>query len=116
MEDKILNSNTARRIRVLRQIKGWSQETLAHLSGLSVVYIGQLERQEKVPTVETIGKLCNALEISLPRFFTFDDEVLPDNDKYLNAIDSVVSVMKTMPADGAARVARIVDEIDKLSK
>lgn len=116
MEDKILNSNTARRIRFLRQLKGWSQETLAHSSGLSVVYIGQLERQEKVPTVETIGKLCNALEISLPRFFTFDDEVLPDNDKYLNAIDSVVSVMKTMPADGAARVARIVDEIDKLSK
>lgn len=85
---KKLTSNTARRIRVLRQLKGWSQKNLAHSPGLSVVYIGQLERQEKVPTIETIGKLCNAL-------------------------DSVVSVMKTMPADTAARVARIVSEIDK---
>ena len=84
MEDKILNSNTARRIRVLRQLKGWSQETLAHSSGLSVVYIGQLERQEKVPTVETIGKLCNALEISLPRFFQIISAFLCFNSAYTN--------------------------------
>ncbi|MBR6645375.1 MAG: helix-turn-helix transcriptional regulator [Clostridia bacterium] len=57
------------RIRYYRKSAGWSQETLAELSGCHSTYIGQLERGEKNATVESVGKIASALNISLSTLF-----------------------------------------------
>ena len=51
-------------IRAYRMRKKMRQEDLAELAGLSVTYIGMVERGEKIPTLETIIKILNALEVS----------------------------------------------------
>ena len=45
------------RIRNYRTRAGFSQETLAEMSGCHPTYIGQLERGEKNATIESIEKI-----------------------------------------------------------
>lgn len=60
------------RLRSLRMEKKMSQEELSFMAGISAAHLGQIERAEKKPTLETIGKLAEALEVSLPELFTFE--------------------------------------------
>lgn len=53
-----------KRIRERRLEKSWSQEQLAEKAGLSPVYIGMIERGEKLPKLETFIRLTNTLETS----------------------------------------------------
>jgi transcriptional regulator with XRE-family HTH domain len=50
-----------RRIRELRQKKGWSQERLAEEADLHRTYIGQVERGEKSIGVENLFRIAQAL-------------------------------------------------------
>ena len=51
----------ARNLRVLRKQKGLSQEELAFQAGINRNYVGQIEREEKSPTVDIVEKLATAL-------------------------------------------------------
>ncbi|WP_462410362.1 helix-turn-helix domain-containing protein [Neobacillus sp. Marseille-QA0830] len=55
-------------LRRRRKAKGMSQEKLALESGLDRSYIGDLERNEKSPSLDTVYKISRALEI-LPHEF-----------------------------------------------
>ncbi|MGE7948169.1 helix-turn-helix domain-containing protein [Lysinibacillus sp. NPDC093688] len=57
------------RIRFLRKERGLSQEELAYRASLHNTYIGQLERGEKNATIESVAKVCAALEITLEELF-----------------------------------------------
>ena len=58
-----------RRIRSYRMQMGFSQEQLAERSNLHATYIGQLEREEKNATLESIEKVAAALDVSLSELF-----------------------------------------------
>jgi len=51
-------------MRRLRQLKDWSQEELAHQSGLHRTYISDLERGARNPTIEVVDKIAVALDVS----------------------------------------------------
>ena len=53
-----LRQVVARNLRVLRKQKGLSQEELAFQAGINRNYVGQIEREEKSPTVDMIEKLA----------------------------------------------------------
>jgi transcriptional regulator with XRE-family HTH domain len=55
----------ARRIRLLRATHGWSQETLAELSGLHRSYISGIERAQRNISLDNIEKIAHAFEVSL---------------------------------------------------
>lgn len=48
-------------IREMRGEAGLSQERLGFLAGLSRVYIGEVERGEKTPTLDAVASLAEAL-------------------------------------------------------
>ena len=59
----------ARNLRILRKQKGLSQEELAFQAGINRNYVGQIEREEKSPTVDVIEKLAYSLEMGPEAFF-----------------------------------------------
>ena len=59
----------ARNLRILRKQKGLSQEELAFQAGINRNYVGQIEREEKSPTVDLIEKLSTPLGIEPARLF-----------------------------------------------
>jgi transcriptional regulator with XRE-family HTH domain len=58
-----LTEIVAIRVRQVRTAKGWTQEELADRVGLSVRYIGMLERGVNSPTVRVLSKLAAALQV-----------------------------------------------------
>jgi transcriptional regulator with XRE-family HTH domain len=64
-----LKAVVARNLRVLRKQKGFTQEELADSAGINRNYVGQIEREEKSPTVDTLEKLANALKANAVDFF-----------------------------------------------
>lgn len=57
------------RLRYRRQKLGYSQDTVAEKAGLHPTYIGQLERGEKNATIESIEKICIALDYPMEKLF-----------------------------------------------
>lgn len=62
--------DVGRRIRGLREERGWTKGTLATRAGIAPSYIPVLENGEKCPTVETLDAICFAFGITLADFFT----------------------------------------------
>jgi len=93
------------RIREYRLKKGLSQEELAHRAELHTAHLGRIERGEKNPTLESIEKIANALEISFEELFSFDVE--PTNEKE-PMIDKIVSYLRAMTPEEQKDVYRTV--------
>ncbi len=55
----------AKRVRLLRVGRGWSQEALAAVSGLHRNYIGHVERAELNVGLDNLEKIAAALGVSL---------------------------------------------------
>jgi len=67
MNNKIseINRKIGIRIRIARLDKKISQEKLAEFADLNKNTIGSIERGEISPTIETLYKIANALDIEL---------------------------------------------------
>ena len=63
-------------VRAKRIKLGLSQQELADLIDVSYQYIGQLERGERTPSVQTSISLCYALQISLNALY---EDSLPED-------------------------------------
>lgn len=61
------------KIKEIRTEKGLTQKELSKLSGVSESYIGDLERNEKIPSIVTICKLAKALEIDIKELFIYEE-------------------------------------------
>jgi len=58
-----------RRVRELRTQRGFSQEELAHRVGIHYTYLGGIERGERNPALINIGRIAQALGISVAELF-----------------------------------------------
>ena len=75
-------------VRKLRLQKGWSQEQLAHISGLNVRTIQRIERGQ-TPSLESKKSLAAAFEVQLA---TFESKVaLNDNSKEADMNDQTTN-------------------------
>lgn len=50
------------RIRQLRKAKGWSQDVLAGKCGISMSFLGHIERGSRIMSMETFVSICDALD------------------------------------------------------
>lgn len=76
---KILSEN----IKILRKKKGFSQQKLADKCDLTYQFIQNIEYSEKLPSLETLVKLANALDIS-PAIFFMKLNCLEELQKVIN--------------------------------
>lgn len=54
----------AKNMKKLRQAKGLSQGDIHRVTGIDRAYISNLEAGKQNPTLETVGKIAEALEVS----------------------------------------------------
>lgn len=64
-----IRKQLGRRVRALRIDRNWSQEELAHQSGLARSFTGAIERGEKDVCLATLVKLANTFGIPLVGLF-----------------------------------------------
>ena len=58
-----------KRLRALREERGWSQEEFADRAGLHRTYVSAVERGVRNPTLSVLERLAKALELSIHHLF-----------------------------------------------
>lgn len=71
MPDNSLQIQVGKRIQKLREIKGISQQDLAAKCNFEKSNMSRLEAGRVNPSLSTLVKVANALEITLAELFTF---------------------------------------------
>jgi transcriptional regulator with XRE-family HTH domain len=61
-------------IRRLREARGWNQVELGHHADLSVSLISRIERGLRSPSVATLAKISDALEVDIVDLFEPGEE------------------------------------------
>jgi len=64
-----------RRIRSLRNLKGWTQEALGAESGINYKFLGEIERGQQNPSFNILIKIAGALDVEPHLLFQFEHEV-----------------------------------------
>jgi transcriptional regulator with XRE-family HTH domain len=75
----------AKNIKSCREHRLWSQADLAAYSDISVPFLSEIERGNKWPFPDTLGKIAGALNVQVHELFR-DDGTLPDNERDFTAI------------------------------
>lgn len=65
--------NLGERLRYLRETRNLTQKHLAHLADISQATIAHIEKQTKDPSVETLRKIAEALDIHVATLFSTND-------------------------------------------
>ena len=60
-----VHQRLSRNMKALRHQKGWSQEELAHQSGLHRTYVSGVERGVRNPTLSILDKIASALGVGV---------------------------------------------------
>lgn len=97
-------------IRKFRLMRSLRQEDLAEKAGLSVNYVGALERGEKIPSLETFIVLLNALGVS-------SDVVLSNLlvEKHQADASLLMDRMQDLSAHDVERILAVVDVLIQYS-
>ena len=65
MDGAEVRATLAKNIKVFRARRNWSQADLAEKSGLSIVYLSDIERGNKWPYLNTLVKLAGAFKVEV---------------------------------------------------
>lgn len=84
------------RLRLRRQELGYSQELTSEKAGLHPTYIGQVERGEKNATIESIEKICIALDLPMEDLF---NKIITTNSKCRTAQKCYDLIISQPPED-----------------
>ncbi len=90
------------RIRHSRKAKKLSQESLAEICSLSAAHIGHIERGTRIPSLETVFRISQALDISIDYIVLDSLENNFDSFSNLNSI-----IRKTDPQKQANIISTI---------
>lgn len=94
--------------------KSISKKELSTLTGLTPSYISQICLNKKVPTLETVQKICDVLSISLRDFFSFSQ---PDDDTILLTPNerAYIRTIRSLPKNERAAVWAMVSALSGIT-
>lgn len=99
------------RIRRLRISKNMSQEELAFRSDLNPAHLGQIERALKNPTIKTVEKIADSLEVPMSSLLSF--HIPPgENDPSKTTFDVIVSRISNMTDNEQKKLLTLLDVIE----
>ena len=84
-----------KKIKELRESKGWNRSELADNIGISHVMVGRYERDETAPSVEVAKKMADALDTSID-YLVGDGTKSSFNKKTLKRLEDIEDMPPTM--------------------
>lgn len=83
-----------RQIKTLRQLRGYTQEALGERAGLSYKFIGEVERAEVNPSLESLLAIAKAFEVEIGELFPSTVNILAEFDaKEIKTIKKAVKLL-----------------------
>lgn len=103
------------KIRFHRNRVGWSQERLALEAGINSGFLGCVERGEKTPTMRTLEKIAEALDMTVPYLCAFGEETDVDDlaaygDKYAMIIKDIAPEKRDAFTETVAALAGLIKD------
>lgn len=87
-----LKQQIGRNIRALRNQRKWSQDALAECAELSCKFIGEVERGQVNPSLDTLRKVADALEVEIAALF-LTEKVYMLTGKEIVEVKAALSVL-----------------------
>lgn len=81
-----------RNIHTLRKARGWSQEVLGERADLSYKFVGEIERGAVNPSLDSLRKIANALNVEIAELF-LTEKILALSGKDIADVKSAVNVI-----------------------
>ena len=100
------------RLRTIRESKNLSQGDIEKRTGLIRCYTSRVENGHTVPSVETLAKYAQALDIPLYQIF-YDGEAAPKKIKGLNLDGEKISLSERREIESLGRKFTKLKERDK---
>ncbi|MDF2835515.1 MAG: transcriptional regulator, family [Paenibacillus sp.] len=98
-------------IRLARKSKGLSQEQLALRAEINASYMGQVERGEKNPTIDVLGKIASALNTPLEHLVQLGVQDRREGGDPASYSDKIVSQMTGLNLKEQEAVYRFVKQL-----
>lgn len=76
MKSETVRKNLGERIRTFRKAKGLTQEILGEKAGLSYKFIGEIERGQVNPSLDTLAAIAEALNVTVGDLFLENRDLL----------------------------------------
>ena len=100
--DKADHVAFGKNVRAARESAGISREVASERAGITVEYLGEVERGEKWPTLKVIRSIARGLNISPAIFFDFKDE------QGKTPINALRTMLEDRPPEEQQQVLRVV--------
>ena len=107
------NFSIGKRVKELRIENHLSQEQLAFAADITTAYLGQIERNEKNPTILVVSKICDALAIELSEFFS--NESIPEQ-KVDTVTIQILNQLKDQDEEDKVIILQLIKQALKLKK
>ncbi len=72
-----IRKGLGKRIRLLRESKGFTQEELGEKAGLSYKFVGEVERGEVNISIDSLINIANAFEVTINDLFPGGKDIFP---------------------------------------
>ena len=105
-----------KKINEVRKLRGYTQEELAEMVGLSPNFIGYLERGEQTPSIKTLEKIATALGVTIRWFFysmenhRYKPAKLTEKEK---TISKLAKILKSLDLNEITLIFKLVKKISK---
>lgn len=108
----VISKTIGERLRRRRTDLGYSQEYTSELAGVHPTYIGQVERGEKNLTVESLEKICSALDYPMNELFYHIQPAAPTYEYAQKSYDLIME----QPAAAQKELYHILETIINYKK
>ena len=96
-----------RRIKSLRQARGYTQEQLAELIDINAKYLSSIERGAENPTLDLFLRLAKGLRVDLYEIFQFEHE----GEQPERLRKKLEGLMAEINEEELARVVRVLEAV-----
>ncbi len=104
MKKKKINVEIGQRIHIARELKHYTQETLAEKLDLTTQYLSDAERGVTGISVNTLMNICNVLDVS-------SDYILFGGEISSKDLDEIITKIKKMEIEEQTIISRAIDNV-----